>query len=263
MRSHLRGGLAPVAFSLGASAIIATFACGPEASDAAVLRVAVAANFAGTHEGLAQRFSSLSGVAVSTSSGSTGQLYAQIRNGAPYHVFLAADEERPQLLEEEGAAVPGTRFTYALGRLALVGFGADSVRADGRDIAEGRFVHLAVANPDTAPYGAAAMEVLQRLGLDQRVAPESCSGKALPRCTSSCARALRSSGSSHLPSSRTPRPTVTGWCPSVCTHPCDRTRCFWPRAPGTKGLAATFAISADSRLSRCSRRWGTAYLRRQ
>ncbi len=168
-----------MAFSLGASAIIATFACGPEASDAAVLRVAVAANFAGTHEGLAQRFSSLSGVAVSTSSGSTGQLYAQIRNGAPYHVFLAADEERPRLLEEEGAAVPGTRFTYALGRLALVGFGADSVRADGRDIAEGRFVHLAVANPDTAPYGAAAMEVLQRLGLDQRVAPRIVFGESV------------------------------------------------------------------------------------
>jgi molybdate transport system substrate-binding protein len=148
----------------GAALACLAVACGP-AGDAPVreVRVAVASNFREAHEALAERFERESGYRVVSSTGSTGQLYAQIRNGAPAHLFLAADAERPRLLEEAGLAVPGTRFAYASGRLVLFGPGLDSVRAGGADLAEGRFTHLAIANPRTAPYGAAAEEVVRSI----------------------------------------------------------------------------------------------------
>ena len=95
--------------------------------------------------------------------GSTGTHYAQIAQGAPIDVFLAADEARPERAEREGLAVPGSRMTYALGRLALAG---DVDPADGAvALRAGAFTHLAVADPASAPYGAAALEVLDRLGV--------------------------------------------------------------------------------------------------
>lgn len=148
------------------------------------VRVAVAANFADVHAELAERFTARTGIAVRTSVGSTGQLYAQIVNGAPFDVFLAADTARPARLEAEGLALPGSRFTYAEGRLVLYapGFGAGpqnegqaSAAADplaGPDVlratadpgrGEGR--RLAVANPRLAPYGEAARQTLAALGL--------------------------------------------------------------------------------------------------
>jgi molybdate transport system substrate-binding protein len=125
----------------------------------------VAANFSATQEALAARFTELTGTPVVASVGSTGQLFAQIRNGAPFHVFLSADQQRPAQLEASGGAVPGTRFSYAEGRLALYGPGLDSVRADGVDLRERPDVRVAIANPQTAPYGAAAAAVLAQLGL--------------------------------------------------------------------------------------------------
>ena len=98
--------------------------------------------------------------------GSTGKLYAQILHGAPFDVLLAADQERPVLLERAGLAVPGSRRTYAIGRLTL--WSADPERVQG-DIpallTAGNFRRLAMANPDLAPYGAAAREVLTGFGL--------------------------------------------------------------------------------------------------
>ncbi len=130
-----------------------------------LVRVAVAANFAATHEELARRFHEATGIAVETSLSSTGQLYAQIRNGAPYDVFLAADVARPRMLEETDAAVPGSRFTYAVGRLVLYAPSWDSLRSGDIELREREFQHLAIANPLTAPYGTAAQQVLERLGL--------------------------------------------------------------------------------------------------
>lgn len=127
--------------------------------------VAVAANFSRTHDELARRFEARTGAEVESSVGSTGQLYAQIRNGAPFDIFLAADGLRPRLLEEEGLTLPATRFTYATGRLALFGPGLDSVRSGGLDLTDARVVNVALASPRTAPYGAAAASVLDRLGL--------------------------------------------------------------------------------------------------
>lgn len=128
----------------------------------ATVHVAVAASFAVPFAEIAAAFEHETGTAVEASRGSTGQLYAQIVHGAPHDVFLAADAERPARLEAQGRAVPGSRFPYARGRLALW-------RPSGGDpreaLAAGDFRHLAMANPKTAPYGEAARQVLARLGL--------------------------------------------------------------------------------------------------
>ena len=114
---------------------------------------------------LVQRFEKKSGHTVLVSSGSTGGHYAQIKNGAPFEAFFAADTERPRLLEAEGLAVPGSRFLYAVGRVALWSARADYVDADGKVLETGDFRHLAIANPELAPYGAAARDVLTTRGL--------------------------------------------------------------------------------------------------
>ena len=127
--------------------------------------MAVASNFRPALEALLPLYAPESGVELVPSYGSTGQLYAQIRHGAPYGVFLAADAERPRLLEEEGLAVAGSRFTYAVGQLALWSPREGLDLAGGRLLAEGGFRYLALANPSLAPYGAAARALLERRGL--------------------------------------------------------------------------------------------------
>ncbi|MCY3971503.1 MAG: molybdate ABC transporter substrate-binding protein [Acidobacteria bacterium] len=126
--------------------------------------VAVAANAAEAVEALAADFEQRTGHRVTLTVGSTGKLYAQILHGAPFDVFLAADQERPRLLVEQGLAVDESRHTYAVGRLAL--WGPDpTVEASVETLRAGSFRRLAIANPDLAPYGAAARETLQELGL--------------------------------------------------------------------------------------------------
>lgn len=134
-------------------------------ASAAEVRVAVAANFTSTMKALAAKFEAKSGDKVVVSFGSTGKLYTQIVNGAPYDVFLAADTERPQLLVKNGKAVPASLFTYALGRLVLWSAKPNVVDTEGTILNDGGFGHLAIANPKTAPYGAAAVEVLTGLGV--------------------------------------------------------------------------------------------------
>jgi molybdate transport system substrate-binding protein len=97
--------------------------------------------------------------------GATGAFYAQIRNGAPFQVFLAADAKTPERLEQEGLAVAGTRFTYATGQLALWSAAPGRVDAQGEVLRGASFERLAIANPKLAPYGAAAMQTLDKLGL--------------------------------------------------------------------------------------------------
>ena len=125
--------------------------------------VAVAANFIRPAERIIADFSKKHDGEMALVAGSTGKLYAQIRSGAPFDVFLAADRRRPALLEEEGLGVAGSRFTYALGRLALWTAREDTeLNAD--TLRRGSFRKLAIANPELAPYGEAAKEVLTRLG---------------------------------------------------------------------------------------------------
>lgn len=142
----------------------------------APLRVAVATNFARPFEEIARAYEEAGGSPVEVVSGSTGKLFAQIENGAPFDLFLAADEERPRLAVEQGLALAGSRFTYAEGRLALVGEGAGR---GAEALREGRFEHLALAQPAIAPYGAAAVEVLEALGLRQALESKQVLGESV------------------------------------------------------------------------------------
>jgi molybdate transport system substrate-binding protein len=129
------------------------------------IRVAVASNFTRAIGVAADVFEMDTGHKVTLAFGSTGKHYAQIRNGAPFDAFFAADLVRPKLLEQEGLTVPGSRFTYAIGKLILWSPEASLVDAEGRVLEHGEFRHLAIANPKLAPYGLAAREVLQKRGL--------------------------------------------------------------------------------------------------
>ena len=129
------------------------------------LNVAVAANFLGTLQKLAPKFEQTSGNHLVLSSGSSGQFYAQIREGAPFDVLLSADSARPNRLEAEGLAVAGSRFTYAIGALALWSPKAGVVDRDGKVLRSGGYRMIGIAEPRNAPYGAAARQVLAALGL--------------------------------------------------------------------------------------------------
>lgn len=136
------------------------FSAGPAFAGEA--RVAVAANFTQPAREIAARFKARTGHDASLSFGSSGQFYTQIANGAPYEVLLSADRERPEKAEAEGLAVTGSRFTYAVGRLVLYSKTPGLVDARGAVLASGRFEKLAIADPRTAPYGAAAIETLKK-----------------------------------------------------------------------------------------------------
>lgn len=138
---------------------LAPVACADE------VQVAVAANFAAPMKAIVAEFEKATGHRATLSFGATGKFHAQIRNGAPFQVLLSADDETPAKLEREGLAVPGSRFTYAVGTLVLWSARPDFVDANGEVLSRGGFAHLAVANPKLAPYGAAAMETLGKLGL--------------------------------------------------------------------------------------------------
>lgn len=138
-----------------------------EREGARVLRVAVAGNFAALAREIAGQFEATTGYEVELSVGSTGQLYAQIVQGAPFQVLLAADTERPRRLIASGQGVSGSQFTYATGRLAAL---TSSRARSAPDVstALNNWEMIAIANATTAPYGAAGEQVLARLGLDVR-----------------------------------------------------------------------------------------------
>lgn len=127
--------------------------------------IAVASNFGTPAKAIAAAFEKKSGLTVSLSTGSTGKHYAQIKRGAPFDLFLAADTKRPGLLEEEGFGIANTRFVYAIGRLVLWSPDPATFTDGVQYLKEDSFRHLALANPKLAPYGAAAVEVLNSLGV--------------------------------------------------------------------------------------------------
>lgn len=140
--------------------------CGSDDSPPA-LRVAVAGNFAAPLRELAESFEAATDRAVSVSVGSTGSLHSQITQGAPFDVFLAADVARPRMLEEVRLAAPGSRTTYAIGRIVL--WSPDPARDLGLETLHANWRSLAIANPETAPYGLAARQLLQREDLWERL----------------------------------------------------------------------------------------------
>jgi len=149
------------------------------AVQAAEVQVAVAANFAGPMKVLAADFEKATGHKAVLASGATGKFYAQIQSGAPFDIFLAADDETPARLDKDGATVPGSRFTYATGKLVLWSARPELVDAKGEVLKSGSFAHLALAAPRLAPYGAAAVEAMTRLGVLARLEPKFVQGESI------------------------------------------------------------------------------------
>ncbi|WP_373510342.1 molybdate ABC transporter substrate-binding protein [Thiocapsa sp.] len=141
------------------------------------IQVAVAANFTAPMKEIAAAFEKETGHVVKAAYGSTGKFYAQIKNGAPFEAFIAADDTTPTKLVDEANAVAGTQFTYAVGSLVLWSSKPDFVDSDGAVLKSGDFNKVAIANPKTAPYGAAAIEVLTGLGLLEQVQPKFVTGE--------------------------------------------------------------------------------------
>ncbi|MEI7613898.1 MAG: molybdate ABC transporter substrate-binding protein, partial [Betaproteobacteria bacterium] len=129
------------------------------------VQVAVAANFSAPMQKIAAEFEKDSGHKAQLIFGSTGKFYAQIKNGAPFEILLAADDETPLKLEREGAAVANSHFTYAIGKLVLWSAKTGVVDIQGEVLKKGEFKHISLANPKLAPYGAAGIETLKALKL--------------------------------------------------------------------------------------------------
>jgi molybdate transport system substrate-binding protein len=155
------------AFAILAAGLLAA----PVGALADEAQIAVAANFAGPAKQLAERFSRSSPHKLLISVGSTGKFHAQIVNGAPFDALLSADDETPRRLEREKRAVAGTRFTYAIGKLVLWS-AAGVVDGTGEVLRTAAFKRLAIANPRLAPYGAAAQQAMEKLGVWNLVQPK-------------------------------------------------------------------------------------------
>lgn len=137
----------------------------PSAAAAETIKVAVASNFANTMKALVAEFEKASDHKVTLSFASTGKLYAQILNGAPYHAFFSADQATIEKLEHHNKALRESRFTYAIGILVLWSAQEDLAQSPLQALTNGAFNKLALANPKLAPYGAAAVETLEQLDL--------------------------------------------------------------------------------------------------
>ena len=146
-------------------------------AQAGEISVAVAANFTQPMQKIAAEFERDSGHKITLSFGGSGKFYAQITHGAPFDVFLSADNEIPERLEKEGLAVAKSRFTYAIGKLVLWSATPGYVDAQGEVLLKNDFKHLAHANPKTAPYGVAATKVLKQLGLAEKLAAKVVQGE--------------------------------------------------------------------------------------
>ena len=142
-------------------------------------QVAVAANFAEPIKAIAAVLEKTTGHTVKITVGATGRLFAQIKNGAPFDLLLAADTRAPAQLEALSLAQRGSRFTYATGKLVLWSADATRVDAQGAVLKTGGFRKLAIANPKTAPYGAAAIEVIDKLGLAAALTPKLVQGESI------------------------------------------------------------------------------------
>jgi len=161
---------------LCATLLLTLLASAPRADE---VSVAVAANFAAPLKALAIAFEKDSGHKVLPSVGASGKLYAQIKNGAPFELLLAADDEIPSRLVKENTAVAGTQFCYAIGTLVLWSAKSDLVDASGDVLKKGTFEHIAMADPKLAPYGAAALQAMKALGVYDALQPKLVTGESI------------------------------------------------------------------------------------
>ncbi|WP_242207181.1 MULTISPECIES: molybdate ABC transporter substrate-binding protein [unclassified Pseudomonas] len=147
------------------ASLLAVFTVGAVQADE--VQVAVAANFTAPIQAIAADFEKDTGHKLVAAYGATGQFYTQIKNGAPFEVFLSADDTTPEKLEKEGDTVKGSRFTYAIGTLALWSAKEGYVDGKGEVLKKNEYQHLSIANPKAAPYGLAATQVLEKLKLTE------------------------------------------------------------------------------------------------
>jgi molybdate transport system substrate-binding protein len=164
-----------MAFLLAAASPL--FLMSPASADTAL--IAVAANFADAAKEIESAFEAGGTHQIDITTGATGKLYAQIKEGAPFDALLSADQKTPKKMQDEGLAVTGSAFTYAVGKLALYSASATLLKNNNgaKVLVEGDYRHLAIANPELAPYGAAADAVLSSLSLKERVAPRLVTGE--------------------------------------------------------------------------------------
>lgn len=146
---------------------------------AAETTVAVAANFTEPAKEIAAAFTKATGHKAQLAFGPSGAFYTQISHGAPFELFLSADAERPAQIEQDGLAVTGSRFTYAVGKLALYSTNPRLVDGAGAILRTGRFERIAIADPASAPYGQAALEVMRKLGVEAKLKPRIVTGTSI------------------------------------------------------------------------------------
>ncbi|WP_116090684.1 molybdate ABC transporter substrate-binding protein [Sphingomonas crusticola] len=146
---------------------------------AADTQVAVAANFTEPAKQIAADFAKATSHRAILSFGSSGAFYAQMTHGAPFEIFLSADADRPKKAEQDGIAMPGTRFTYAIGRLVLYSIDPALVDRRGAVLKGGNFARLSIADPIAAPYGLAAVQTMQKMGVYSAIAPKIVKGTSI------------------------------------------------------------------------------------
>ena len=164
---------------LGLAGTAATLVAGVRPALAADTQVAVAANFTEPAREIAALFRTATGHAATLSFGSSAQIYSQLSRGAPYEVFLSADAERPTKAEQDGLAVPRSRFTYAAGRIVLFSRTTGLIDAAGQVLKSGNFQKIAIADPALAPYGTAAIQTMRKLGVYDRLRPKIVMGTSI------------------------------------------------------------------------------------
>ncbi len=220
---------------------------------AEVLTVAVASNFARPAHEIAQRFEAVSDHTVRLTTASTGKLYAQIVNGAPFDILLAADAERPRLLEESGSAVAGSRFTYAVGALTLWSRDEELAGTDCREqLTRLGSKRLAIANPLTAPYGVASREFLEREGLWSIAKPQLVFGENISQTLHFVASGNASLGliaRSQALDARLPEPTCRWPVPESMHTPLEQQAVLLQRAANNPS-ATDFIVFLRSPVAR-------------
>lgn len=171
--------LMKLALNVALNLALIAAALGTPTAQAGEVKVAVAANFAGPMARIGEAFTAATGHTLKVSVGSTGKFYSQIVAGAPFEVLVAADDETPKRLVAEGHAIDGSQFTYAIGKLVLWSARPGFVDDQGAVLAGATFAHLAIANPKVAPYGRAALEVIQARGLREALQAKLVTGESI------------------------------------------------------------------------------------
>jgi molybdate transport system substrate-binding protein len=161
-----------LSFTLIASFIAAQVSAG-------TVHVAVASNFTKPMKVIAANFEEVTGHRALVSYGSSGKLLGQIRHGAPFEIFLSADQDKPDKVEADNLAVPNSRFTYAIGKLVLWSADENTVDEEGEVLKSDGFQHIAIANPITAPYGRAAIQTMETLELAETLKDKIVQGESI------------------------------------------------------------------------------------